>query len=254
VLRLEPVADDARELDGAAFGTLLHEVLRVFGESEHRDSADAETIRRALEQELDQLAKQTFGAHPLAAVSVQVEQARLRLAAFAEKQAEWASQWRIEHAELTIGAEQAPLVVDGVPYYLRGRIDRVDVHRETGQRVVLDYKSSDTASTPEQVHQRRGEWVDLQLPLYRHLLRGVGIEGPLRLGYVQLPRDVTKTEFRLAEWTDADLAAADETAADVIRAIRDEVFWPPTDPPPDFSEPFAWICHDGVFDKPPYGD
>jgi RecB family exonuclease len=252
VLRLESLTDDARELDGGSFGTLLHEVLRLFGESEHRDSTDPDEIRRVFHRLLDDLAKQTFGPHPLAAVSVQVEQARLRLDAFADRQAEWARQWRIEHTEIYVADQQAPLIVDGSPFYLRGRVDRVDAHRETGERVVLDYKSSDTPSSPEKVHQRSGAWVDLQLPLYRHLIRGIGIDGPVRLGYVQLPRDVKKVEFQLAEWTPDELAAADEAAAEVIRAIRHEKFWPPTDPPPDYSEQYAWICHDGVFDKPPF--
>ena len=88
-----------------------------------------------------------------------------QLDAFAHRQAEWARQWQIEYTELYVAQQQASLVVDGAPFYLRGRIDRVDVHRETGERVVLDYKSSDTPSTPEKSHQTKGEWVDLQLAL-----------------------------------------------------------------------------------------
>jgi ATP-dependent helicase/nuclease subunit B len=252
VLRLKSLADDARELDGGAFGTLLHEVLRRFGESEHRDSTDVEEIRRALDRELNNLARNTYGLQPLAAVSVQVEQARLRLNAFAERQAEWAQEWQIEHTEFDVVDKKVSLTVDGSPFYLRGRIDRVDVHRETGQRVVLDYKSSDTATTPGKAHQKAGDWIDLQLPLYRHLVRATGIEGPVKLGYVQLPRDVSKVEFCLAEWSDDELASADEAAASVIRQLRDEVFWPPTDPPPAYSEEYAWLCHDGVFDRPAY--
>jgi RecB family exonuclease len=250
VLRLEAISDDARELDGATFGTLLHEVLRQFGAGEHRDSTDAQEIRRELTGLLDQLARKTFADEALAAVSVQLEQARLRLAAFAEHQALRAHDWQIEHTELYLSAEQAELVVDGQPFYLRGRIDRVDVHRQTGERVVLDYKSSDTPTTPERAHLRSGEWVDLQLPLYRHLVQAVGIAGPVQLGYVQLPRDVTKIEFRLAEWSEEDLQQADAVAADVVRNLRNGVFWPPTDPPPQYAEDYAWLCHDGVFDKP----
>jgi RecB family exonuclease len=252
VLRLEAVSDDARELDGAAFGTLLHEVLRQFGSGDLRDSTDAEEIRRELNRRLDQVAAETFGKAALAAVSVQLEQARLRLAAFAEQQALRARDWRIEHTELYISEEQAELLVDGRPFYLRGRIDRVDVHRETGERVVLDYKSSDTPTTPERAHLHSGEWVDLQLPLYRHLARAVGIKGPVQLGYVQLPRDVSKIEFRLAEWSEEELQQADAVAADVVRGLRDEIFWPPTDPPPAYSEDYAWLCHDGVSDKPAF--
>ena len=77
--------------------------------------------------------------------------------------------WRIEHTEVPQSGERAPFEVDGQPFYLRGRIDRIDVHRDTGDRLIVDYKSSDSGHTPEQVHQRSGAWIDLQLPLYRHL-------------------------------------------------------------------------------------
>jgi RecB family exonuclease len=142
----------------------------------------------------------------------------------------------------------AVLDVDGRPMILRGRIDRIDVHRETGQRAILDYKSSDAAKTPEKAHQRGDDWTDLQLPLYRHLARSLGITGPVQLGYVLLPKDVDKVEFRMAQWTDDQLAAADEVARQVVKHIWAEDFWPPIDPAPDFSEEFAAICQDGVFE------
>ncbi len=50
-----------------------------------------------------------------------------------------------------------------------------------------------------------------------------------------------------AEWTDADLAAADAAAADVVRGVRAQTFWPPTTPPPPFSEDLAAICQDGQY-------
>jgi hypothetical protein len=139
--------------------------------------------------------------------------------------------------------------VDGEPIILRGRIDRIDVNRATGEHVLLDYKSSDAVKTPERVHQRSGQWVDLQLPLYRHLAFSLGVNGPLRLGYIVLPKDVAQVDFCLAEWTSDDLSAADDVAEDVIRKIRAQHFWPPVEPPPDFFEEYAAICQDGVFDK-----
>ena len=60
-----------------------------------------------------------------------------------------------------------PLLVDGQPMYLRGRIDRIDVHESDGQTIVLDYKSGDSVQTPDDSHRHEGHWIDLQLPLYR---------------------------------------------------------------------------------------
>ena len=83
-------------------------------------------IREALHATLHTLVQQSFGAEPLPAVRVQVEQARWRLDWFAHWQAERAHQgWRIEYAEPLVDGTQAWLMVDGEPMYLRGRIDRI---------------------------------------------------------------------------------------------------------------------------------
>jgi hypothetical protein len=251
VLKLRAVDDAAEELDGAAFGSLLHEVLRQFGSGPCRTSTEPAEIRDFLRAALETQAAATFGEHALASVRVQMEQLRWRLDAFAGIQAEWAcAGWQIEHTEVP-GRDHrtAVLDVDDKPMGLRGRIDRIDVNSASGVRAILDYKSSDAARNPEKEHQRAGQWVDLQLPLYRHLAHSLGITGPVQLGFVLLPKDVTKVTFCLAHWSDAELAQADEIARDVVRKIRDGHFWRPTEPPPDFFEEFASICQDNVFDK-----
>jgi hypothetical protein len=90
-------------------------------------------------------------------------------------------------------------------------------------------------------------WVDLQLPLYRRLVRAMGIEGRIRLGYVNLPKDTSEAGLLEAEWDEAELESADRTAEDVVRKVRQESFWPPIQPPPDYFEEFAAICGDGPF-------
>jgi RecB family exonuclease len=251
VMRLSSIDDKAEELDGALFGSLLHEVLQRFGEGPCKDSTDPEEIKTFLHQALNDVATTDFGQHALASVLVQMEQLRLRLDAFAVKQAQWAETgWQIDKTEVAGSNERRPaLDVDGEPLGLRGRIDRIDVHRDTGQRAILDYKSSDSGKVPDQVHRRGGEWVDLQLPLYRYLAGSLGIAGPFRLGYVLLPKDVDNVDFCFADWSEQDLDEADEVARGVVRNIRAGRFWPPTDPPPDFSEEYAPICQDGVFEK-----
>ncbi|MEO8496019.1 MAG: PD-(D/E)XK nuclease family protein, partial [Planctomycetota bacterium] len=224
ILRLRAANDHADELDGGAFGSLAHEVLHEFGKGSERDSTDVDLIRSTLHAALERCVAKNFGRDAMAVVHVQVEQLRLRLNAFAERQAKWAEDgWRIEHTEVPTDQHQhAELMVDGQPMQLTGRIDRIDVNTETGERIVLDYKTSDTSKRPEDAHQQRGEWVDLQLPLYRHLVRALGIEGPLRLGYVTLSKDTSQIDFRLAEWTADDLDRADQLAYEIIRAVRSE--------------------------------
>ncbi len=246
-LKLERLSDAAQELDGGGFGSLAHAVLDRFGRGPMAAATDPELIQAFLNAALDEEARSLFQA-PLPAVLVQIEQLRLRLAAFARWQADWAKKgWQIERVEAQIGAGLAELCVDGAPMGLRGRIDRIDVHARTGQRVVFDYKTSDTVKTPEQTHRRKGEWIDLQLPLYRHLVTALGVAGPVEVGYIVLPKDTSHVGELMAPWGEADLAAADRTAQSVIRGVRSQRFWPPADPPPAFSEEFSAICQDSGF-------
>jgi hypothetical protein len=247
VLGLQALADSSEELDGAMFGSLAHAVLDEFGKGPLRASTNARAIGDFLSTALNQCVCEQFGENPLAAVLVQVEQLRTRLTALAGWQAAWAAQgWQIERTEVDVRGETAALTVDGQPMYLRGRIDRIDVHAD-GRRVVFDYKSSDALKKPEQTHCVKDQWIDLQLPLYRHLAAGLGMAGPIGLGYIVLPKDISKAGALLAEWTEEELRAADRTAEEVVRGVRAQRFWPPTSPPPEFSEEFSAICQDGQF-------
>jgi hypothetical protein len=243
-LGLARLSDDAEELDGLGFGSLVHEVLRRFGGGPLAASTDAEAIRGLLRRSLDEVLGECYGPNPLPAIRVQAEQLWARLEAFADWQAGWAADgWRIERIEWQPPEGQARLMVDGQPMFLRGRIDRVDVH-PSGRRVIFDYKSSNQAEPPEKTHRRQGQWVDLQLPLYRHLVADLGWGGRIELAYLVLPKDVHGVKPLWAEWSEADLAEADAAAADVVREVRAERFWPPTIPPPPFFDDLAVICQD----------
>ena len=242
-LQLRTVETTAEELDPATFGVLLHEVLGAFAVGPAATSRSAAEIRAALHSTLDARMQQSFGAESLPAVRLQVEQARRRLDRFADWQADWARQgWGIEYAEPRVAGEQSWLLVDGMPMYLRGRIDRIDVHAGTQERIIFDYKTGDTAREPNVVHRTpQRDWVDVQLPLYRHLVRGLGINDDVRLGYILLPKAIEETGACLAPWTPEELAQADYAAAEVVRQVRAEKFWPPS-PGPFSYDDFAVIC------------
>ena len=258
-LGLESLADEAEELAANEFGTLLHVVLKQFADDPQlADSTDPAALEAGLNEILDQALAKRFGAGVLAAVRLQGEQIRHRLAAFARWQAQRRSEgWRIHSSEVAItvadkislpGAEHA--LADGeVPIYLRGRIDRVDVHETTGETIVFDYKTGDKGETPEKAHrEKQTDWIDLQLPLYRHLVRAAGIKGPVRLGYIVLPKDTSKVGAELAEWDEQTLADADAKALEVILAIGAQKFWPPATDTKSarwFSE-FAVICQEDL--------
>jgi ATP-dependent helicase/nuclease subunit B len=247
-LGLAALSDWGEELDAAGFGSLAHEVLGDFGTSEVAASVNNDEIALYLNDSLNRHMRAFYGKEPLPAIRVQVEQLRLRLMHFARWQAEWASQgWRIEAVEQDLQGQGTSLDVDGIPLELHGRIDRIDVNEATGERVIFDNKTSDTAKKPEQTHLKAGDWIDLQLPLYRHMAYASEGEGPIRVGYVVFPKDTTKIGPLFAPWAEEDFGEADRVAENVVRRIRAGEFWPPALPPPAFSEEFAAICQDGQF-------
>jgi ATP-dependent helicase/nuclease subunit B len=271
VLKLEAIADDSAELDGAAFGNLVHHVLEQFGRADEardaRNAADPERIIEYLDFKLTQMTAARYGKYPRAAVAVQIEQLRLRLAAFAAWQAERTrAGWRIVYSEDSAdrkGQLEADFAVDGEDFTLLGRIDRIDYHDDLKKLSVLDYKTADAGLPPQKTHRRKDEWIDLQLPLYRHLIASAKLPVPcppaeaIELGYIVLPKSTAAAGLATADWQLPDLEAADERARDVIRGIRAQVFWPPTSPPPDFADDVAAICQDnrlGRFRQPTEGD
>ncbi len=249
VLRLAPLDDEAEELDAPTFGNIIHEVLRQFGEHKLNTSQDPSQIAQLLKRAARKYIDRTYGKHRPPAVDVQTAQLEERLAGFARWQADWASQgWQIRHVEATCDDPPAELNVDEKrKILLRGRIDRIDYHPDSEQWAVFDYKTSDTAKPPDKMHRKNNEWVDLQLPLYRHLIRSLDIKDNVRLGYIVLPKDVSKVGELWAEWDEETLAEADDVALQVAEAILNEEFWPPEEQPPGMMAEFAAICQDDAY-------
>ncbi len=253
VLRLDGATDEVEELDGARFGSIAHTVVETFGESDVANSTDAGEIRKTLNQLLDTQLKRCFESKRLPPVDIQVEQMRFRLNQFAIKQAERSRQgWTIHSVEKS--SYELNVEIGNAPFKVHGRIDRIDYHPERKEVAIFDYKTSDGGGKPDEYHRSKGEWIDLQLPLYRLMvqehLRSAGLEiDQLSVGYIRLPRDASKVGFVLAQWTTSELDEAWTTAKMVMHGVKEKVFWPPTERPPAFSEEFARICQDTVFDR-----
>ena len=252
VLKLEQAVDNLQEMDGRSFGNLAHEVLEEFGLSEYRDSTSETEITKYLDECLNAHVRRMYRGARLPAVRVQVEQLRLRLRAFATLQAEKAREgWTIVSVEEN---NKHPLIVDGQEFRLSGTIDRVDIHEATGRVAIWDYKSSDVGEPANKVHLDRNGWKDLQLPLYRHLVKEIKAVkdydlSDVQLGYVLLPKSIDKVGFDVLDCSPQELSRADDLLKDIIRKIRRGKYWPPEKKPPRFSEAFAGICQDRVFER-----
>lgn len=248
VRRLGAIDDRAAELDALAYGNLAHDVLEDFGRSEIADATDAAVIEALLDERLDARAAGRYGRHPRAAVRVQVEQLRRRLARFADVQAAEARDgWRIR-GDLIERRREVAVEVDGESFTIVGRIDRIDQHPERGYRV-LDYKTSDAGRSPEQTHRKQGDWVDLQLPLYLTLTEALGLGTPT-LGYFNLPKAEADTGVASARWDAAELGEAFAARDAVIRGVRGRVFWPPSLDPPSYTDAFTRIAADRALERP----
>ena len=254
VMRLDTSNDEWRELSGGTFGDLTHNVLEAFGKSDLRDSTDSGEIFEFLSDKLDFFVERDFFGSRLPAVSIQIEQLRLRYERMASQQAQRRLQgWRIVSTEEHLYHD---FPVDGENFVVHGKIDRVDQHEHTGQVAVWDYKSSDSGMDPEKAHyaKKKKEWKNLQLPLYRHLVKEVAaVAGAdfdnLVMGYVMLPKKLDDVGFKQVDWDRAMLLTADDTARQIIRKLRQAKFWPPAERPPKFSEDLAGICQDNVFEQ-----
>lgn len=255
VKKLQAVDDSLREMDGLSFGNLLHRVLSAFGHAppEIRNATSEKTIREFLMERLSDSIRALWDDSSRAVLRLQLKQAELRLALFARQQAERTQEgWCIVYAEPEsqniVTALEAPFLVDDETMTLIGRIDRIDFHRKNRTVCILDYKTSDDGMDPAKVHRSGEEWVDLQLPLYRHLWREAWPDAPddcaVQLGYFNLPKARSGAGVQLANWDRPTLAAADDTARWVIRQIRSDMF---TDSPaPRFEDEFAAICLENV--------
>ena len=254
IMKLDSIDDGWRELSGGTFGDLTHNVLEAFGKSDLKDSTSVGAIYKFLNDKLNGFVKSQFSGSRLPAVRIQVEQLRLRFERFARQQADHRkSGWRIVSTEEHLFH---PFEVDGTPFLINGKIDRVDQHEHTGQVAVWDYKSSDKGGKPDFVHyaKRKKEWKDLQLPLYRHLVKEVAaVKGAdytnVLMGYILLPKNLDDVGFHPADWTAEQLAQADETASEIIRKIRKCDYSDMAPKPPIYSQDFAAICQDNIFEQ-----
>ncbi|MCL2004813.1 MAG: PD-(D/E)XK nuclease family protein [Planctomycetaceae bacterium] len=245
--KLRTLHDADTELPAGAFGSMIHDVLELFGKTGGiKTSTSAGQIRDFLVRAIRELVRQRYGEPSRPVIAIQAERAIKRLEAFADWQASWAAEYEILATELQFEGERFSLDVKDDAMRLRGRIDRIDRHKKTGELIVWDYKTGKILD-PRQ-HIKGNDWVDFQLPLYYHLLGqhreyAGDLRRGFRLGYIVLPSDVTKTGSALANWDGVMLHTALDEARRIVASIWNNEF-DMTTPPPRNCEAFAAICGD----------
>jgi len=128
---------------------------------------------------------------------------------------------------------------------LSGSIDRIDFNENSGEWIILDYKTGNSSISPDKAHRPKGEdWVDLQLPLYDYALSKMGICGDTQplLGYIVIPANTEKLGVEIAKWSPADLESARRYMVEVVEGIQREEFWPPTEGILSHYDDFAGLC------------
>lgn len=255
VLRLEELDDSPIELNARRFGTLVHDCLDKLIDPTIVGSQDPDQIFDFLKKHLDLLVQKKFGLTKSAALEIQVAQAEQRLRAFSAEQAKRTAEgWTILYTELEIKDGDAFFPVEGEkPMRLKGRIDRIDYHAKDEVMAIWDYKTSDTYNDPRDAHydEKKDDWYDLQLPLYRHMIAKFRKGTELQVGYITLPRKLSDIKFRVAPFSVEELASADRKATEIIRNIRAGIFGPPVFPPPFPIDPYAAICQNDILRRGP---
>jgi ATP-dependent helicase/nuclease subunit B len=251
-LRMEAVEPRKRELAPNEFGSLAHHAFQCLaGDPSVSLSTDAREIEEFLIESALQRGRKLYGARWAPLVGLQIESLKQRLRNAAQCEAEQRELgWRIVKAEWQLGGrdDEHPLLIEGAR--LRCTIDRIEQHEKTGEIRVLDFKTADKAGDPKSEHTDkitarkrvlpedewkcfdhssgvRLRWKDLQLPLYAAALRLRGISAQ-SVGYFAIPKSVQETQLKTwenfnDEWVDAALACA----AEVVRRLREGIFWPP---------------------------
>jgi ATP-dependent helicase/nuclease subunit B len=240
VLNMRALDDSKRELDALDFGSLVHASLEEMGTTDIWQCDDEDAIADFLIAYIEGAVSRRFPRPAPLPVQVSLDAARQRLRQAARVQVSLTRDgWELQKTEA-----RYEVTLNGMR--LRGTVDRVDRQRDTGVLRIIDYKTSDSETSPIDAHiagcrdetpafaqvEIKGKakrWIDLQLPLYHLLLQANGIiDAEAELAYFNLPKAVMQTGVSpWKDWTPGLLDSAHNCAEAVVQHIRDGIFWPP---------------------------
>jgi ATP-dependent helicase/nuclease subunit B len=262
ILKMRSVDVATRELNPAAFGTLVHDTLDQLKGQTFDSSTDQATLVKKLHAIAEQMLKHRYGDKLSFALRLQHEAIMARIIAFCEHQIEDAK----ANGSIKILDTEEPFEIPLDGFTVKGRIDRIDQRRERLE--LIDYKTSNSPANPEKTHLavvakkappkhlpdeaffdhdgKTYRWTDLQLPLYVLAKRESGSERPA-VAYFNLAQTQEKSGIERWEgFTDSHLDSARACAAAVIEQIKAGIFWPPNQDIHEAYDDFAPLFPDGI--------
>ncbi|KIE58167.1 helicase I [Methylacidiphilum kamchatkense Kam1] len=244
-MRWQPITLSKGEMDESVFGSLIHKVLGAFGkDTEARGWNDPEQIYAFLESRLEAEFTERFGKKRTIGFQLQQKALAERLKAFSLFQADW----RNQGAEIIDVEKEFELQIEGLN--IRGRIDRIDYVGENNV-VIIDYKTfgmgikKDPFSShlyisrggkeelpPSEAYffsgGKRWRWVNFQLPAYYHGVQSMGLGKSILAAFYFLSK--VEDNSRLWFWPEDKsnfLEESMDAIRRIIRAIKENKFWPP---------------------------
>lgn len=251
VMKMHALDIDQRELDPRGFGNLIHDVLDAYGaEKKMIKVQDPELIQQYFAKTLKDQVRYKFGSQVSLPLLVQSEIALKRLNVVANIQSyEMKQGWEI------VGTEESfNLSISGI--VVRGRIDRIEKNKKTGEVRVLDYKTSNTSNDPMKKHwklfneEKHGDcvrdyaqfeiegkeyrWIGLQLPLYALALKNK--YPSISLGFFNIPEVGSDVGIKLLSPCDRHLLSTAQNCAEgLVEDVKSGRFWPPS-PKPEYED------------------
>jgi RecB family exonuclease len=252
VLHLRPLDDSASELAANQFGDLVHAAVERFGDCDDKNLTEVSKIEASVIAHLHDYADATFGAHTTAAVRLQITQAEKRLRIFATRQAERMQEgWRIHRAEAAVRRSDGAVIQcdGGKSLAIKGRIDRIDFHPQSGRWAILDYKTHGHKPLEKHFSKSTGTWIDLQLPLYLLMLKALRIDAPfedVEVGYFNIPDDPKRCGVHPMQLDEAFRKQAFAQAKQVAERILRGDFSPQLDASKVPYDDYPMILQTGV--------
>jgi len=226
VLGINPPKDPPREIDGAAFGNIVHKILKDLLLHEGRTGSEIGALKVLARQLINNLYEKDFGKFAFSGVQTQMDRLAVRIERFLDlhariRQDGWktiALEQRFEASVLVPGLGNSPLPI-------RGQVDRIDINRELNEVRIYDYKTGEISRKTESYHMQKGQYVNFQMPAYKHLLERnrdyIGISDMnISVANYNISAQLEEVSFSVADWTEDDYRAIDSEMFDIITKIH----------------------------------